>query len=96
MLARLQGCHTVRNVIRRLGENRHGIDVARLFEHDFHGIIDLIAFVNVAQCLSPIRAQIRYAGNDAVGVLMPLKGSPKTAAHNADSHLSSRFRLVGR
>jgi hypothetical protein len=95
MLARVQGRHTMRNVIRRFSENRHGIDVARLLEHDLHGIIHLIAFVNLAQYLSPIRTQIGYAGNDAVGVLMPLKGCSKMPAHDADSHISPRFRLVG-
>src|SRR5262249_42030128 len=96
MLARLQGCHTVRNVIWRLGENRHGIDVDRLLEHDLHRIIDLVAFVSLAQRLSPVRAQIGYAGNDAVGASVRLTASSKAAAHPADAQLSPSFRLVGR
>ena len=79
---------------RLVGDNswcrvRHGVDVARLIEHDFHGIINRIAIVNFVQQLSPIRTQIGYTGNDTVGMLMPLKGS----LSHADPSRNSAFSI---
>jgi len=85
----------VLGVVRGAGEDRHGVDVFGLLEHDLQRVVDLVALVVALQARAPRGIQVGHAGHHAVGVLVPVEAGAEAAAHHAHADLLATFRRVG-
>ena len=89
VLAMLHHLGDVLDVIGRLGEDRHGVDV--LIQHQFfERLVRLGALVDLHEPFAALGPQVADRLDDAVGVLVPLEIRAEPAADDADPDLLRR------